>query len=170
MKISISPYDPNWPADFLEESRLLYQSIPNDKLKIEHIGSTSIPHLDSKPIIDIMIGLENFEFAADYIESIINLGYEYHSEYENTMPDRKFFTKQKAGVKTHHIHMVEFDSFFWNRHLLFRDYLRNNKNARDDYSSIKQVLAKKEWTNENEYAQAKNSFIRKIELTAVNNK
>ena len=163
MKITIETYNPKWPAAFKKESNLLTDSIQYQSIKIEHIGSTSIQGLGAKPVIDIMIGLVDFNSANNFIASIESLGYTYISEYENTMPDRRFFTKVVNLKKSHHIHMVQHESEFWNRHLKFRDYLRANNEARDQYMALKINLAKIEWTNENEYASAKTDFIRAIE-------
>jgi GrpB-like predicted nucleotidyltransferase (UPF0157 family) len=79
------------------------------------------------------------------------------------MPGRRYFTKETNGIKTHHIHMVEIDSGFWNRHLFFRDQLRENPVTRQQYQQLKTDLAKRQWNSGNDYAEAKNDFIRSVE-------
>lgn len=165
MKIQITPYSTSWIKGFKNESQVL-QTVFKEPVIIEHIGSTSISGLAAKPIIDIMIGLTNFQTAGEHVSSINRLGYEYISKYEKEMPYRKFFIKMDNGKRTHHIHMVEIDSEFWKRHLLFRDYLRNNEQARNEYAKLKQRLALCEWTDGDEYAAAKSDFIRRIENRA----
>ncbi len=163
MKIIIDPYNPNWKIDFFRESEMLQEAIDEINVSIEHIGSTSVEGLGAKPVIDIMVGLEDFRTADNYIKAIETLGYKYISEYENVMPYRRFFTKNSNGNRTHHIHIVEIDTEFWNRHLKFRNQLRNNTKLRDEYHKLKLELAKKEWEDGNKYATAKSDFIKEVE-------
>ena len=120
----------------------------------------------AKPVIDIMIGLIDFNTANNHISAITELGYTYVSEFENEMPYRKFFTKEFNGKRSHHIHMVELKTEFWNRHLKFRNHLRLDNEDRDKYMDLKMNLAKREWTDVNEYASAKSEFIRNIEKSS----
>jgi GrpB-like predicted nucleotidyltransferase (UPF0157 family) len=168
MKIIIEPYSDDWKLAFEKESELLLNSINDKDIVIEHIGSTSVIGLGAKPIIDIMIGLKDFSTANTHIPTIVNLGYKYVSKFECIMPYRRFFTKELNGEKTHHIHMVQLGTEFWNRHLLFRDHLRNDINDRNKYLELKINLADKEWKNGSEYADAKTDFIRQIEIKAAN--
>lgn len=163
MKIIIEPYNPKWKIEFEKECRLLMNSIKEPDIKIEHIGSTSVKGLDAKPIIDIMIGLKDFNTADNHISTIESLGYNYIPKYEDVMPHRRFFTKESNGKRTHHIHMVGLETEFWNRHLRFRDHLRNNNEDRNKYMELKMDLVKREWANGNEYADAKSEFIKEIE-------
>jgi GrpB-like predicted nucleotidyltransferase (UPF0157 family) len=103
---------------------------------------------------------------------IQKLGYNYIEEFEKEMPNRKFFFKIKDKKKSHHIHLVQLNSSFWNRHLAFRDHLRENTKDREEYFKLKMELSTKEWKDGNEYASAKNSFIRTVEkklLTRLRN-
>ncbi len=163
MKIIIEAYKPEWKTAFDRECHLLMNAIDAPDISIEHIGSTSVDGLGAKPIIDIMIGLRDFNMANHYIKAIEGLGYNYVSKYEDEMPYRRFFTKTLNGKRTHHIHMVEIHTEFWDRHLRFRDHLRENQEARDRYSDLKLNLARREWVDVNEYADAKTAFIRGIE-------
>ena len=163
MKIVIEEYNPEWKTVFEKESGLLSQSIGDPDIVIEHIGSTSVEGLGAKPVIDIMIGVADFKSVNCYIGAIEKLGYTYVSKYEDTMPYRRFFTKDSSGKRTHHIHMVEIDTEFWKRHLKFRDELRNNDQYRDDYYKLKLELSEREWVDGNEYAGAKSDFIKGVE-------
>ena len=167
MKITIENYNPNWRNRFETEKQLLIKTLSPLNIKIEHIGSTSVEGLAAKPIIDIMIGLENFNLADEQIEKIENLGYQYISKYEDIMPFRRFFVKENNGIRTHHIHMVEIGTKFWTRHLLFRDHLKINIDDRDKYCKLKKELAKQDWIDGDEYAKAKSEFIQAIERKAV---
>lgn len=166
MKIIIEEYQEAWPQQFEAEKTHLSKFIPESAI-VEHIGSTSVPGLAAKPIIDIMIGLVNFDVANSLVAGISSLQYEYVSQFEDQMPYRRFFRKEKEGVRTHHIHMVAIDSEFWNRHLAFRNYLRNHPEVAGEYAAIKYELAQREWSDMNDYADAKTEFIRSIEACAL---
>ena len=160
--IIIAPYDPQWPILFEQEKHLLIEALNKWPLIIEHIGSTAVPGLAAKPIIDIMIGIESLEMAnPEFIAALAHLGYEYVPEYEKEIPDRRYFRKNsQEGVRTHQIHVAQQASEFWHRHLTFRDYLRTHPEAAQEYAELKQHLATM-YTDTQEYAQAKSDFIQK---------
>ena len=168
MKITLVEYNSDWPKVFEQEYGLLFQTLSDSVTQIEHIGSTSVPGLLSKPIIDIMIGLADFSIADNLVPKIVSLGYIYFSEFEDVMPNRRFFKKLVDGTATHHIHMTEIDSKFWQRHLLFRNYLRSNPNAANEYAMLKKELSKQDWGDSNDFAEAKTEFIKNIEEQAKN--
>ena len=165
MKITIVEYRPEWRKLFDEEKELL-GAVLGITAKVEHIGSTSVDGLAAKPIIDIMIGLEDFSIADNIVPKIEALGYDYIQKYEVVMPLRRYFVKNEHEMRTHHIHMVETGSEFWERHLLFRDYLRENPDIANEYAALKKSLAGREWKDGNEYADAKTKFIRSVERKA----
>lgn len=160
MNIELSEYNPKWADIFLKEKKLLEEILPFNS-KIEHIGSTSIQGLCAKPIIDILCGLDNFSIAEDLINKIVALNYEYIEHYNAIIPERRYF--KKTGF---HIHLVQSDGPFWKRHLLFRDFLRKNEIAKEEYASLKRQLSKKDWIDGNDYARAKTEFIKTIEVKA----
>jgi GrpB-like predicted nucleotidyltransferase (UPF0157 family) len=166
MKVTIVEYNPEWREMFEEEKSVLQTALREVPSQIEHIGSTAVAGLAAKPIIDIMVGLEDFSIAERVVPKIEALTYEYIKKYEETMPFRRFFIKEQEGIRTHQIHMVAIGSEFWERHILFRDYLRQNASVAAKYASLKKELAEREWTDVNEYADAKTEFIRKIESEA----
>lgn len=166
MKISIVDYSPEWPALFLEEKRALEEALAPHDVVIEHVGSTSVPGLAAKPIIDIMIGVHDFSLIDSFVPPIVALGYDYIAKYEDVMPFRRYLRKMRGERNTHHIHMVAFGEEFWQRHILFRDYLRNNLDAVEQYAALKRELAEREWDHMNDYATAKTEFIRSVERRA----
>jgi len=166
MKVSIVEYRLEWRKMFEEEKLLLQAVLDRVSAEIEHIGSTAVNGLAAKPVIDIMIGLPDFSIADSLAPRIETLGYEYIKKYEDEMPFRRYFMKNLEGVRTHQIHMVETGSEFWTRHLLFRDYLRQNPEAANSYAALKKQLAAREWEDVNEYADAKTTFITDIENKA----
>lgn len=166
MQIIIEEYQSAWPQRFNEEKERLSPLLPASS-HIEHIGSTSVPGLAAKPVIDIMIGLADFSNANSLIGPITTLGYEYLDQFEDVMPYRRFFRRFQDGLRTHHIHMVEIGTEFWKRHLAFRDYLRGHPSTANEYAVLKRELAKREWNDMNDYADAKTTFIRSIEARAL---
>tara|TARA_B100001142_G_C14111165_1_gene569166 strand:+ start:152 stop:658 length:507 start_codon:yes stop_codon:yes gene_type:complete len=164
MKINIVPYSDEWPLLFEIIKKEIKKSIVDNDFIIEHIGSTSVKKLASKPIIDILIGVRSDELDK-YIDPIKNLGYTHIKEYEIEIPDRRFFFFEKSNKRIAHIHLVKQNSKWFKRHIAFRNELRVNKIIRKKYQRLKYSLAEKEWKDGNEYADAKTTFIRAVEKT-----
>lgn len=165
MKVIIAEYSIAWPKLFAAEKTRLQQILPTSAT-IEHIGSTAVPGLAAKPIIDIMVGLSDFSQAEALVPQVQALAYEYVSQFEVEMPFRRYFRKESEGIRTHQIHMVAFGSEFWQRHLKFRNDLRSHPNTAAEYAVLKHKLAAREWDDVNDYAAAKTEFIRNIEAQA----
>ena len=166
MKVTIVEYHPGWREMFEDERRILQKALGEIPARIEHIGSTAVAGLAAKPIIDLMVGLKDFSIADNVVPKIEAVGYEYIRKYEDVMPFRRFFIKGQDGIRTHQIHMVGTGGEFWERHILFRDYLRQNPCVAEQYASLKKELAAREWEDVNEYADAKTEFIKGIENKA----
>lgn len=166
MKVTIVEYRPEWQTMFEDEKKILETALGDVRAKIEHIGSTAVTELAAKPVIDLMVGLEDFSIADSVVPKIEALAYDYIQKYESVMPFRRFLIKERDGIRTHHIHMVGIGSEFWERHILFRDYLRQNTDVAVQYASLKRELARRDWKDVNEYADAKTEFIREIEHKA----
>lgn len=166
MIITLVEYDAGWVKMFEQECSLLLGCLGDPVAEIEHIGSTAVPGLVSKPIIDIMVGLVDFSVADSLVSKVVTMGYTYFPEYEDVMPDRRFFKKSINRTATHHVHITEIGSEFWQRHLLFRDHLRDNPGTAEEYASLKKELAKREWKDSNDFAMAKTEFIIGIETLA----
>jgi GrpB-like predicted nucleotidyltransferase (UPF0157 family) len=122
--VEIVDYSPEWPILFENEKRLILNAIGHLIVRIEHVGSTAVVGLGAKPIIDITVAIKNLKDANKCIGPLESIGYEYVPEYEESIPERRYFHKGKPTIEQHyHLHMVELQSDFWKRHLLFRDYL-----------------------------------------------
>ena len=148
--IYIAGYDPEWPGIFERERKRIVRVCGDDAFaSIEHIGSTSVPGLAAKPIIDMMPGLLSLDDARALIEPLSSLGYEYVPRYEQPIPEmddpgmpfRRYFRKDVGGVRAFHMHMVETTSDFWRDQLLFRDCLRSIPADADAYAALKRRLA-----------------------------
>lgn len=189
MKIHLEKYNPNWQQSFEQIKIELASIIGVLNPRIEHIGSTSIEGLLAKPIIDILIGLENENDLEKVAEPLIKQGYCYYELYNTSMPYRRFFTKHKTdnhntpsiikvdkdtprSTEEHnqrlaHIHILPYGSEHWTRHIAFRDYLRTHPNVKEAYQNLKNNLSDKEWKDGNDYNDAKDSFIKTEEAKAV---
>ena len=166
MKVNVVEYRPEWAKMFEDEARVIRVALGDVSARVEHVGSTAVRGLAAKPIVDIMVGLEDFSLADGLVSKIEALGYEYVRKFEEVMPFRRFFTKEMDGVRTHQIHMVAVGGEFWERLLLFRDFLRQNPEVAAKYASLKKELAGREWGDVDEYADAKTEFVRGIEEEA----
>jgi GrpB-like predicted nucleotidyltransferase (UPF0157 family) len=165
--IVVVDYDPRWPAMFEAERVRLVDVVGDWVLEIEHIGSTSVPGLAAKPVIDILVGVRALTDAdSNCIEPICGLAYEYVQQFETVMPFRRYFRRLTSdGNHSHHIHLIEKESDFWERHLLFRDYLRAHPERALEYEQLKRRLAP-QFSDVNDYAAAKTEFIRATEQMA----
>ena len=145
MNIILSPYNPNWVKKFKIEKEKLQDILTNNLIAIEHIGSTAIPGIYAKPVIDILIGVKNLNHInGQLITQIESLGYRYVQGYEKELPYRRFFFKNSSNkTRTYHIHLVNYPSAFWQRHILFRDYLRKYSDEAKKYGLIDTILDKR---------------------------
>jgi GrpB-like predicted nucleotidyltransferase (UPF0157 family) len=121
-----------------------------------------VPGLGAKPIIDIMVAVARLADAERCIEPLQEIGYEYVPEYNDLIPERRYFHKGPPGARTYHLHMVELTSEFWERHLLFRDSLRVRPEEAQRYDQLKKDLAAKFGSDRDGYTEAKTSFIESV--------
>lgn len=160
--VIIVEYNPRWPALYQEEKERILGLIGHRVVTIEHVGSTAVPGLGAKPIIDITIAVHHLTDAEECIEPLTSIGYEYHAEGEAGFPERRFLDKKPSGASTHHLHMVELTSDFWERHLLFRDFLRAHPEVAGQYYRLKQELAARYGEDRDGYTEAKTLFIEPV--------
>lgn len=155
--IEIAGYDPAWPGAYERERVAILGALGDLVFAIEHVGSTSVPGLGAKPIIDIMIGVRDLADHARCVAPLQSLGYEHKGEFG--IPGRLYFRKLIDGLRTHHIHLVEHGCDFWERHLLFRDYLRRHPQEVRQYQEMKARLAAQYGEDRIGYTEAKTEFI-----------
>ena len=159
----LADYDPNWPRVFERESSLIAEALGDLLIDIHHIGSTAVPGLRSKPIIDILVAVEVFAPVEEYQRRLGPIGYHHHSHEDDA--ERLFFWK---GVpRTHHLHLVEYATWEHQRHLVFRDYLRAHPDIAQWYEQIKQELAVAFKSNRPAYTKGKTAFIKSIMTRAL---
>lgn len=153
--VALYPYTAEWPLLFQNEAARLQAAIGAHVLDIQHVGSTSIPGLPAKPILDIGVAVENFEAAAVCIQPLAALGYHYRGE--RGIPRRHYFVK--GDPSTHHLHMNEIHSADWQQQIAFRDYLRQHPEAVHAYATLKAQLASQFPDDRLAYTESKSGFI-----------
>lgn len=154
--VEVAEYDPAWPQRFVEERERIAAALGDTDAVIEHIGSTAVPGLPAKPVIDILVGVNDIERAGQAVAALIGLGYNYAPEVETDLPDQRYF--YKGSPHTHHVHMVERDSRMFEEHLLFRDYLRAHPEAAEEYARLKRGLAARFRDDRVSYTRGKKTF------------
>lgn len=155
--IRVVPYDPEWPARFESGRDLLRQAIgPWVVDDIHHVGSTAVPGLDAKPIIDILVGVEDLGHSRACFELLAGLGYLYAPYLAEEM---HWFCKPDPGRRTHHLHLVPRGSPRYRDELAFRDHLRANPEKARDYAELKRRLAARFDRDREGYTDAKANFI-----------
>jgi len=159
-EISIFPYDPAWPMLFERETAFLRRTLPKLLVnRIEHFGSTAVPGLAAKPIIDILIEVTSLEETKRQIAPLLEaLGYDYFWRTDVQPPYAWFIKRDSEGKRTYHLHMVEADSALCER-LFFRDYLRRFSDEARRYGELKRFLAEKHPNDRVAYTEAKAEFI-----------
>lgn len=160
--IEVVPYDARWPALFEQASREISAVIGEYLTGIEHIGSTAVPGLAAKPVIDILIGARSLADAPRFLPPLAPLGYAYIPEHENVFPERRYLHRIVGGQHTHHLHIVEPASEFYRVQLLFRDHLRAHPQAAAAYAALKFQLAERYCHDREAYTDAKSAFIQEI--------
>lgn len=152
----VAPYDPSWPALFAELGARLRTELGERATRIDHIGSTSVPGLDAKPIIDIQISVAALDPVDAYRAQIEASGFAWRAD--NPELTKRYF-RETPGTRRTHIHVRRAGSFSEQFALLFRDYLRIHRDRADEYARLKHELAPLLRTERNAYVEAKGPFI-----------
>jgi GrpB-like predicted nucleotidyltransferase (UPF0157 family) len=160
--ITVAGYDAAWPIRFRIESQLIQIALGDLNPRIEHIGSTSVPGLAGKPIIDMLVGVRSLGDFERHCDRLSIYGYEYIPEYERALPDRRFFKRVVRGVRTHHVHVVEIDGHYWKRYLKFRDSLRADAWLAGRYADLKRRLAARFRYDRDAYTNGKTGFVEAV--------
>jgi GrpB-like predicted nucleotidyltransferase (UPF0157 family) len=156
--IVIADYDPAWPERFRREEAKIRRSLGEAALAVEHIGSTSVPRLAAKPIVDILLVVEDSGEEASYLPAMEEAGYVLRVREPNFEEHRMFRTPGKDV----HVHVFSVGSKEIERLLLLRDRLRGNERDRELYASTKRKLASRDWPSMQHYADAKSGVVEGI--------
>ncbi len=157
-RIVVDDYDPAWPGIAEHLIASLLAACGDALARVEHMGSTSVPGLAAKPVIDLTPIVDRYEDGERCIAPIVALGFEHRGEYG--IPGRRYFRGKDAvsGLDVH-LHLFPRSAVELRRHLVFRDYLRAHPEEREGYAATKRKLAERLWLDGNEYADAKTPFI-----------
>lgn len=163
--VLVVEHDPAWAGGFAKEVAAIHARLGADRIRLHHIGSTSVPGLMAKPILDLLgevADLEAIDAASAQFEA---LGYEVMGELG--IPGRRYFRKMDAaGQRTHHLHVFEAGSAHAERHLAFRDYLRTHPEVAADYGALKRRLIAEGRGDWDAYIDGKDAFVQRIEAEA----
>lgn len=154
--VRLVPYSVDWPELYAKERDRIAGALGELVVDIEHVGSTAIPGLTAKPILDIMLGVSEIADSVRCVRPLAELGYEYKGEYG--IPGRHYFRMGEPST-TAHIHLVARVTEFWTRHLHFRDYVRAHPDAAEAYARVKRDLARLHPSDRPAYTEGKTSFI-----------
>jgi GrpB-like predicted nucleotidyltransferase (UPF0157 family) len=156
-------YEVSWPQLYEAEKALVLGQIGEHLLAIEHIGSTAVPGLSAKPIIDMLLGVETLEQADACLDPLEQLGYEYLPERTAFTKARRFLRKYPLGGPVgYHLHLLQPSNPYWTVLLAFRNYLRHHPATAQRYSVLKQQLAEQFPTDRLAYLHGKADFIHAV--------
>ena len=160
MKIELEEYNDLWPEAFENEKTALLEKVGEWLYgEVEHVGSTSVQGLTSKPIIDIMFGVKSLEASLPAIAKLSEIEYCYYPYKPEVM---HWFCKPKPEYRTHHLHLIPFGSELWYERIKFRDMLRSSSNLAKKYAALKLSLAQKNPLDREAYTENKWPFIKGV--------
>lgn len=164
--VIVKEYNFNYPLMFEKEKEILIKILNNNLVNIYHIGSTAVPNLKSKPIIDIMISVKSLEEVDKKKNEFVNIDYEYLGEFG--IKGRRYLRKGR-DERTHQIHIFKNDDKYnLIRHLAVRDYLRTHDDVAFKYGELKEKLAKLFPYDIEKYCDGKDEFVKNMEKLAIN--
>ena len=157
--VRVVPYDPAWPEAFAaERARLLELVGPDLPIALEHIGSTAVPGLPAKPVIDILAGFPAGVPVAPFVAALRDAGYDHRGP--NGIPGREYF--RRGEPRRFHLHLVARLGPLWRDHLAFRDALRARPALRDEYAALKLALAERFPHDRASYTSGKDDFVARV--------
>lgn len=162
-KIVVVPHENHWSEKFQMDAERLKTAMP-ETVKIHHIGSTSVPGLAAKPIIDMIMEVESIERVDRWNERFIELGYIVKGE--NGISGRRFFIHGTEEKRSYHLHVFEKGNPEIVRHLAFRDYMMAHCEETEAYATLKKELAEKYTYDGTLYTEGKNEFVRNVDEKA----
>ncbi len=167
--LAIVPYDPRWPAEFAAEAERLRAVLGPLALRIDHNGSTAVPGLAAKPVIDIQVSVASLQPVDAYRQPLQSIGYRHLPHADDAFCP--FFHRPHEWPHSHHVHVVQVGGLEERRTLAFRDYLRAHPDAAAEYARLKLRLAAQfsaaSYGSQQAYAEAKTSFIERVTAAAL---
>lgn len=166
-EIALFPYDVNWPSIYEAERSRLLHLFPGCFLAIEHFGSTAVPGLSAKPIIDILAGVDSISRADELMEPLCHAEYTTSMEFNASLVGRRWLMRWAKGHRTHHLHLMVYGGREWKRRLAFRDILRANTELAEQYEQNKRLWAAEFKSDREVYTAAKSDFVREVLKNAM---
>lgn len=163
-KVEVVPYENHWAEKFQKEAKRLKKAMP-EHVKVHHIGSTSVPGLASKPIIDMIMEVTNIDKVDSWNGIFQKLGYT--PKGENGISGRRFYIHGTEEKRSYHLHVYETGNQEIIRHLSFRDYMMEHCEEAEAYATLKQELAKQFTYDIESYIEGKDAFVREREQRAI---
>ncbi|MFR9780588.1 GrpB family protein [Micromonospora sp. MS34] len=160
--VRISDYDPAWPQRYAAESARITEVLTPRLVAIEHVGSTAVPGMAAKPIIDMLVAVPTYDDFPDVVRRLHRIGYRYTPESETSDPDRRVFRKGPDDItrmRSHHLHLTAEGSRYWRRLIAFRDHLRRHPAEADAYVRLKRALAARYADDSARYTDGKHGFV-----------
>jgi GrpB-like predicted nucleotidyltransferase (UPF0157 family) len=164
-KITLVDYDSAWPERYSGLEREIRELLGPAALQIEHVGSTSVPGLAAKPILDLQLSVGALEPRARYVEPLERLGYMFAPAPE--APDYHFFAKPPERPRSHHLHVCEVGSHHELRHLAVRDFLRSHDDEAARYAALKRRVVERHPQDRLAYIEGKEDYLVGLEARAV---
>jgi GrpB-like predicted nucleotidyltransferase (UPF0157 family) len=165
-RVVVVPYDPAWPSEFETESKRILRALGDNVLYAHHIGSTAIPGIFAKPIVDILLEVHDLVRLDGQTGAMEDLGYEAMGEFG--IPGRRYFRRRdRSGVRTHHVHAFQRGSAEIERLLAFRDYMIAHPAEAQAYGALKRELARVHAEDRQAYMDGKDGFIKEHEAKAL---
>jgi GrpB-like predicted nucleotidyltransferase (UPF0157 family) len=164
-KVEVVPYHVDWPERFKAEAEALARVFGSQLLSIHHFGSTAIPGISAKPIIDILVIVREIQTVDALNPRLAGMGYQPVGEYG--IPGRRFFYKGTSELRSHHLHVYQAGNPHIMRHLAFRDYMRTHPVSARAYSRLKESLASEHPEDMEGYIAGKNDFVKEQEKRAM---
>jgi GrpB-like predicted nucleotidyltransferase (UPF0157 family) len=165
-QVLVVPYDEQWPQMYKREIERIYPVLRDEIVSTHHIGSTSIPGMRAKPIIDILLEVKDIIRIDGYNDAMIGLGYSPRGEMG--IPGRRYFSREEpVDVRTHHVHAYQKGDRSIERHLAFRDYMIEHPQDAERYIQLKKELAEKFPMDIDSYIAGKEAFVDEMETRAI---
>src|SRR2546423_13276287 len=165
-KVEVVPYDPRWRDAFEAEAKHVAAALGENVVAIHHIGSTAIPNIYAKPVVDLLVEVRDIAEVDGQSSAMESLGYEVMGEYG--IPRHRYFRKDnQEGIRTHHIHAFEAGSAEVERHLAFRDYMIAHPGEAQRYSELKRRPAEEHPQSMDRYVDGKDGFIKEMDRRAA---
>jgi GrpB-like predicted nucleotidyltransferase (UPF0157 family) len=165
-RVEVVPHDPRWRDAFEAEARHVADALGENVSAVHHIGSTAIPNIYAKPVIDLLVEVRGIGEVDARSAAMESLGYEVMGEYG--IPGRRYFRKDtREGIRTHQVHVFEAGSAEVERHLAFRDYMIAHPVEAQRYSELKRRLAEEHPQDMDGYIEGKDDFIKEMDERAA---